>query len=137
MGELHILIADNLKASAGSMMRGYLNYYGCGKIIADMARNGYVVHPLAAQVMHEDGIELPGYEVEAPRGLVYSLGIRINASPIPEDIRCNDVRQFRLKDPLSLSRYDDILTAYRELREVIKTNCIEIVGSFTLKTTVI
>lgn len=127
---IHIIIHSDTKSSLAEIMSGYLQFYSNNTIDITLKTEAPVIHPLAEQVLKEDGIE---YKKPAkPAGKSNSThNIYINFS----DAKANTgkyTKQFNFEDPLALNDYEKVLMAFRATREAIKKVSIELVGEIAV-----
>ncbi|MBK9457148.1 MAG: hypothetical protein IPO24_16980 [Bacteroidetes bacterium] len=54
---IHIIIHSDTKSSLAEIMSGYLQFYSNNTIDITLKTEAPVIHPLAEQVLKEDGIE--------------------------------------------------------------------------------
>lgn len=136
-----ILVISRGKASLGRMFQGYINYFNQGNIHITVSTTDIrTIHPLAIDVMREDGIELD--QSLATDYLknnfnqfdrIFVLG-QLSAAAM-DNISGQNVEFIPLTDPLSSGTYTGTIAMYQSVREEIKKICIEIVGSHALVNT--
>ena len=127
---LNILIMSDQNAGLAEIMSGYLAFYTEGMANITLSGKYKVIHPLAEQVLIEDGIEY----LEPPKSTktaMPDLTIFINKKTKNETHNDERNRYVNFRNPLELSDYDEVLTAYRILREEIKKECIFLVGELS------
>ena len=56
-GTLHILIKSDSTSGLAEIMSGYLRFYSENRFNVSISGKTKVIHPLAEQVLSEDGIE--------------------------------------------------------------------------------
>ena len=130
-GTLHILIKSDSTSGLAEIMSGYLRFYSENRFNVSISGKTRVIHPLAEQVLSEDGIE---YETDKKTKSVFipDLVIFINSTP-NESIECSPIiKEFRFPDPLQSNDYDKILSDFRIVREEIKKECIQMVGELQM-----
>lgn len=127
---IHIIIHSDTKSSLAEIMSGYLQFYSNNTIDITLKTEAPVIHPLAEQVLKEDGIE---YKKPAkPAGKSNSThNIYINFSDVKANTGKN-TKQFNFEDPLALNDYEKVLMAFRATREAIKKVSIELVGEIAV-----
>ncbi|MBK6730866.1 MAG: hypothetical protein IPG60_07835 [Bacteroidetes bacterium] len=133
-----ILVISRGKASLGRMFQGYLQYFNKGDIQITVASTDIrTIHPLALDVMFEDGIELnQNLTVDFNKNIlktfdyIYILGYV--APEIIESLNGIPFEQYEITDPLKSDSYLNTLERYHTAREEIKKICIDLAGSFNL-----
>lgn len=132
MNELfHILIKTDSTSGLAEIMCGYLRFYSDNRINVTLSGNNRVIHPLAEQVLSEDGIEFEPFIIS--KTFVHpDLTIIINNNTNSGNIDDPSVKQYNFRNPLLSSDYDQILSDFRTVREEIKKDCIQLVGELQL-----
>lgn len=126
---IHMYIVCEHRSGLAEILCGYLHYYTNGKVIVAIPGADEVIHPLAEQVLLEDGIhhwEHTGTFSAATADLVIHINPDNNYDPKPGHL------YFTFQDPLSFTAYNEVLSAFRQTREAIKKECIHLVGSLQL-----
>ena len=128
---LNISIITDDKSGLAQIMSGYLNYYSNKKINVSVKGKTKIIHPLAEQVLREDGIDViensPTAQKDDP-----DLFIFINIEPLEGESKHINHRNYNFNNPLQHVSYDIILDAYRLIREEIKKECILLIGELHL-----
>ena len=124
---LRILIISNPNTGLAEIMSGYLRFYGGKKLHVLISGKNLIIHPLAEQVLNEDGIDFEPSKKTSDQ-INPDITIYINKEPTDELVRSLQTKFYTFPNPLQSSDYDEILSAYRSVREEIKKECIEIVG---------
>ena len=127
-----LLIVSSTNSGLASILCGYLDFY-CGMSVS-IAFKGEkeVIHPLAQQVMVEDGIHywtMADFEPE----ILYDYILFINSESSDPVQAIATTRNLLFQDPLIHSGYDEILNSFRSVREDIKRKSIEFAGELLLK----
>ena len=133
-----ILVISRGKASLGRMFQGYMQYFKKDNLqIAVASTDIRTIHPLALDVMNEDGIELNqnltvNFNMNNLNTFdhIYILGYV--APEVIESLNGIPFDQYEITDPLKSDSYLDTLKRYHTAREEIKKICIDLVGSFNL-----
>lgn len=130
-GTLHILIKSDSTSGLAEIMSGYLRFYSENRFNVSISGKTKVIHPLAEQVLSEDGIE---YETDKKTKSVFipDLVIFINSTPNESIEGSPIIKEFRFRDPLQSNDYDKILSDFRIVREEIKKECIQMVGELQM-----
>ena len=130
-GTLHILIKSDSTSGLAEIMSGYLRFYSENRFNVSISGKTRVIHPLAEQVLSEDGIE---YETDKKTKSVFipDLVIFINSTPNESIEGSPIIKEFRFPDPLQSNDYDKILSDFRIVREEIKKECIQMVGELQM-----
>lgn len=130
-GTLHILIKSDSTSGLAEIMSGYLRFYSENRFNVSISGKTKVIHPLAEQVLSEDGIE---YETDKKTKSVFipDLVIFINSTPNESIEGSPIIKEFRFLDPLHSNDYDKILSDFRIVREEIKKECIQMVGELQM-----
>ena len=130
-GSFHILIKSDSTMGLAEVMSGYLRFYSDKRINVSISVRNKVIHPLAEQVLSEDGIEFEQVK-KSKSAFVPDLTIYINSVSNSEIENSRIVKNFKFRDPLQSSDYDVILSDFRIVREEIKKECIQVVGELQL-----
>jgi len=112
-------------------MSGYLRFYSENKIKVTIYGKNRVIHPLAEQVLSEDGIEFESTNL-SKIAINADVTIFINRNTNAGKEASSSVKHFNFRNPLQSSDYDEILTDFRTVREEIKKACIQLVGELQL-----
>ncbi len=124
---MNIRIITNDRSGLAEIMCGYLQFYSGGRIKIYIPGYTRVIHPLAEQVLTEDGISEWNY-ISADSAVRPDLDIYLNThdgNSLQEAVRSC---RFTYASPETQTTYDTILSDYRNLREQIKRVCIQLVG---------
>lgn len=127
---IHIIIHSDTKSSLAEIMSGYLQFYSNNTIDITLKSEAPVIHPLAEQVLKEDGIEY-----KKPTKSTGKSNSTHNIYINFPDTKANagkNAKQFNFEDPLVLNDYEKVLTAFRATREAIKKVSIELVGEIAV-----
>lgn len=127
---LHIVLVSDAKSSLAEIMSGYLHFYGHSGITISLQLETPVIHPLAEQVLREDGIDFWGADSKVPKN-VAKLTLYIN-SPKTSTQLTAAAKSFQFDDPLAYASYAQVLAAFRQTRELIKKVAIELVGEISV-----
>ncbi|MFN0274890.1 MAG: hypothetical protein ACKVPJ_04030 [Chitinophagales bacterium] len=118
---LQISITGNSDASLAEMMQAYLMFYLKGKYSIQVTPIiNRIPHPLAIQVMLEDGVDISIPSIFKSSQLS-TIEITYNNTPL------NPIT-FIFSDPFTSSSYNTILENFRIAREEVKKASIEIAG---------
>lgn len=124
---VNISIITDDKSGLAQIMTGYLSFYSNKKINISIKGKTRVMHPLAEQVLREDGIDLfeafPTIQKGIPNFLIY-----INKEPLEDATRITKQRKYYFNEPVKKAGSEDIIDAYRAIREEIKKECIHLIG---------
>ncbi len=128
---VNILINSESANGLAEIMSGYLRFYSENRINVSLSGKKRVIHPLADQVLSEDGIE---YEHVTLSKSVFNadLTIFINSLKNTGNSELSGIKHYNFRNPLQSSDYDDILIDFRAVREEIKKECIQLVGELHL-----
>lgn len=127
---LHITIISDDKSGLAEIMCGYLRFYGNHDLSISLKTATPVIHPLAEQVLKEDGIDTWGAHAVIPKAK-NKLAIYVNIKQTAQNTATNH-RFYYFDDPLLLDAYDKILSRFRKTREEIKKVSIALVGEITV-----
>jgi len=128
---IHILIISESTYGLAEIMSGYLRFYSENKIKVTISGKNKVIHPLAEQVLSEDGIEFePNNLAKIATNPDVTIFINMNTTAGKEAPTA--FKNFNFRNPLQPSDYDEILTDFRTVREEIKKACIQLVGELQL-----
>lgn len=132
MNELfHILIKSDSTIGLAEIMSGYLRFYSDNRINVTISGKNRVIHPLAEQVLSEDGIEFEPFIIS--KSVIHpDLTIIINNNTLSGNTEDPSVKHYNYRNPLLSSDYDQILSDFRAVREEIKKDCIQLVGELQL-----
>jgi len=130
----NLMILCTGEFSLGHILSGYINFYS-GKRINSTTVNTQknTIHPLAIQVMKEDGIDISTYK-SVDRDSVNSKSYDLIINLLEDKTEHNDLTDPQnilfpvFKRPAIQAGYEQVLQEYRELREQIKQYSIELVG---------
>jgi hypothetical protein len=121
---LQISIHGNPDASIAEMMQAYLWFYLQGNCVIHLQEKRIqIAHPLALQVMQEDGIEIREFYVPQQQT---TQPPEIKIFYTQQNVR--DSAALTISDPLEALSYDTILQNFRMAREEVKKASIEIAG---------
>jgi arsenate reductase (thioredoxin) len=135
MAPKELLILCTGEFSYGHILSGYLTFYAGNQInITIVATENHHLHPLAIQVMKEDGIDISGYkstDVSILNNRRFSLIASLLDDPKWQSL-WSDIPfiQMNFTTPDQSTSYEEVLELYREMRETIKTAAIELVGEY-------
>ena len=138
MKPVTLLIISRGKASLGRMFQGYMEYFNRGNLKVTVASTDIrTIHPLALDVMNEDGIDLDQsitldytkYDL-ASFDEILILGNVSNT--VLQNLNGRNFRQFKIDDPLRSESYLNTVEQYRQVREELKRICIELIGNYSL-----
>jgi arsenate reductase len=131
----NLLILSSGEFSFGPMIAAYIQFYSEYRIkptIVAVETNH--LHPLAIQVMKEDGIDITGMQYHDASALQNKYKFVIATIDNPEkylsQTDASEMLQFQFEVPVQSTAYEQVLKAYRSVREDIKTACIEFVGNY-------
>ncbi len=127
---LHIVLISDAKSGLAEIMSGYLNFYGTPLMVISLRVASPTIHPLAEQVLKEDGIDIWKTEKVIPKN-TKKLTIYINQAQ-QQHQKTAASKYYNFEDPLSFDSYDKIVAAFRKTRESIKKASIELVGEITV-----
>lgn len=127
---LHIVLVSDAKSGLAEIMSGYLNFYGTPSMVISLRVTTTSIHPLAEQVLKEDGIDLWKGDNTIPKN-IKKLTVFINQTQ-PHQQKTAATRYYNFEDPLAHDAYDTIVAAFRKTREAIKKASIELVGEITV-----
>ncbi|MGB4929554.1 MAG: hypothetical protein WBP43_06270 [Chitinophagales bacterium] len=128
---LHITIISDDKSGLAEIMSGYLRFYGNHNISISLKTETTVIHPLAEQVLKEDGIDAWGAHAVIPKSH-QQLKVYLNTKH-SDNNSVSSHRHYHFEDPLQFDAYDKILATFRKTREAIKKATIELVGEIVVQ----
>lgn len=130
-----LLILCSGEYSFGPMIAAYIQFYSENRIQpCIVAVDTQHMHPLAIQVMKEDGIDITKLTYDDASSLQNNFKFIITTLNNPENYLqpAPDTKllSFPFSVPVQSTAYEQVLMAYRSVREDIKTACIEFVGNY-------
>jgi arsenate reductase (thioredoxin) len=130
-----LLILSSGEFSFGPMIAAYIKFYSENRIRPCMvATETQHLHPLAIQVMKEDGIDITDLSYDDASSLLYNFQLIISTIEDPEKLLPQnidaEILKFQFDKPVQSTAYEQVLKAYRGVRENIKIACIEFVGNY-------
>ena len=139
MSSAQILIHCTSEFSNGQMMAGYIRFYAEEQLRVQLV-NGQVhhTHPLAIQVMKEDGIDISADEflsADEARTIAADLVLEVmtmgqHSYRALEQVHATETKTLSFPSPMNSTAYDQVLEDFRSLREDIKKAAIGLVGEF-------
>jgi protein-tyrosine-phosphatase len=137
MSSQELLLICSGEHSFGQMLAGYLGFYSGKKFnstVVTLENRG--LHPLAIQVMKEDGIDIASarnilmQQIPSRR---YDLLINLTGETfqLPNNTTVLEIADISISYNDSYSAFEDILQQFRNIREEIKVFAIETAGKYS------
>ncbi len=137
MATQELLIICSGEYSFGQMMAGYVKFYSGNNLRPTVvAIEKDVLHPLAVQVMKEDGIDISSarnMQAQHIGSKTYDLLINLldDESALTATVNAREAFNFSILFDESLSAFTDVIEQFRNKREQIRVFAIETAGKYS------
>ncbi len=131
-----ILIVCSGEHSKSQMLAGYLAFYSGSRLKFEVATTfKHVLHPLAIQVMKEDGIDISAAKTNKLSDITKRFDIVVNMlqeeTELPDSVQADEVVAYIEPNTETVSAFEDVVQQFRDAREHIRLFAIELAGKYS------